>query len=103
MEHILIVEDEKDVNQLLATTLREKGYQITSAYDGIEGMNLLRQENFDLLLLDLMLPYKSGDEILRELREAHNDIPVIVISAKDLIYTKIDILTLGADDYITKP
>lgn len=103
MEHILIIEDEKDVNQLLAHTLQEKGYHISSAYDGITGTQLLKKDSFDLVLLDLMLPYKSGDAILKELRDAHNDIPVIVISAKDMVYTKIDLLTLGADDYITKP
>lgn len=103
MEHILIIEDEKDVSQLLAHTLQEKGYRISAAYDGIDGTKRLQEESFDLVLLDLMLPYKSGDIILKELREAHNDIPVIVISARDMVYTKIDLLTLGADDYITKP
>lgn len=102
MEHILIIEDEKDVNQLLVKTLQDNGYQASSAFDGLEGLRMLKKEHFDMVLLDLMLPYKSGDEVLREIRE-HSDIPVIVISAKDMVGTKIDLLTIGADDYITKP
>lgn len=102
MEHILIIEDERDVNQLLAKTLKDSGYQTTSAFDGLEGSRILEREPFDMVLLDLMLPYKSGDEVLRQIRE-NSDIPVIIISAKDLAGTKIDLLTMGADDYITKP
>lgn len=102
MEHILIIEDEKDVNQLLAQTLSDSGYKASSAYNGIEGVQMLKEEHFDMVLLDLMLPYKSGDEILKEIRK-ESDIPVIVISAKDMVGTKIDLLTMGADDYVTKP
>lgn len=102
MERILIIEDEKDVNQLLAQTLQSSGYGTASVYNGIDGIRILREEHFDMVLLDLMIPYKSGDEILREIRK-DSDIPVIVISAKDMVGTKIDLLTLGADDYITKP
>lgn len=102
MERILIIEDEKDVNQLLAQTLQDSGYETVSVWNGMGGLQALKKEHFDLVLLDLMLPYKSGDEVLRELRK-EGDIPVIVISAKDMVGTKIDLLTLGADDYITKP
>lgn len=101
-ERILIVEDEKDVNQLLAHTLQDSGYETVSVYDGMDAVRVMEEENFDMVMLDLMLPYKSGDEVLREIREK-SDIPVIVISAKDMVRTKIDLLTLGADDYITKP
>ncbi len=102
MEHILIIEDEKDVNRLLAQTLKEEGYRTTSAFDGMEGLHMAENGAFDLIMLDLMLPYFSGDEVLRRLREKC-DTPVIVISARDMVRTKIDLLTLGADDYITKP
>lgn len=102
MERILIIEDEKDVNRLLARTLQDGGYETVSAFNGIDGLQMLREEHYDMVLLDLMLPYKSGDEVLRELRKG-SDIPVIVISAKDMVGTKIDLLTLGADDYVTKP
>ena len=102
MERILIIEDEKDVNQLLARNLQNSGYETVSVRDGLDGIEQLRKQQFDMVLLDLMLPWKSGDEVLKEIRK-DCDIPVIVISAKDLVGTKIDLLTLGADDYITKP
>lgn len=102
MERILIIEDEKDVNQLLAQTLQGNGYETVSARNGLDGICELQSQRFDMVLLDLMLPFKSGDEVLKEIRK-DSDIPVIVISAKDLVGTKIDLLTLGADDYITKP
>lgn len=102
MERILIIEDEKDVNELLAQTLMESGYQTVSAFDGIDGLKKFENGSYDMVLLDLMLPYKSGDEILKRIR-MNSEIPIIVISAKDMVGTKIDLLTLGADDYITKP
>ncbi|HEX3021063.1 MAG TPA: response regulator transcription factor, partial [Lachnospiraceae bacterium] len=102
MDRILIVEDSKDVNLMLAETLEQEGYEVKSAFTGIDGMKEARTKEYDLILLDLMLPFKSGDEILKELR-TFSDIPVIVISAKDMVGTKINLLKLGADDYITKP
>jgi DNA-binding response OmpR family regulator len=102
MEKILIIEDNKDVNLLLSETLTGEGYQVESAYDGLSGSKAAKTGEHDLILLDIMLPYKSGDEILKELR-SFSDIPVIIISAKDMVGTKIDLLKLGADDYITKP
>lgn len=102
MDKILIVEDNKDVNLLLAETLQNEGYSVISAFTGIDGRNQAKQESFDLIILDIMLPYISGDEILREIR-SFSDVPVIIISAKDIVGTKIDLLKLGADDYITKP
>lgn len=102
MERILIIEDEKDVNQLLAQNLQNNGYETVAVGNGLDGIQQLQKQHFDMVLLDLMLPYKSGDEVLKEIRR-YSDIPVIVISAKDLVGTKIDLLTLGADDYITKP
>ena len=102
MEKILIIEDNKDVNLLLAEALTKEGYQVKSEFDGLSGSKELKSGIYDLLLLDIMLPYISGDEILKELRET-SDIPVIILSAKDMTSTKIDLLKLGADDYITKP
>lgn len=102
MDKILIIEDNKDVNLLLAETLTKEGYLVESAFDGIAGKKALKTEEIDLVLLDIMLPYISGDEILKELRIG-SDVPVIILSAKDMIGTKIDLLKLGADDYITKP
>lgn len=102
MDRILIIEDNKDVNLMLAETLTCEGYKVKPAYTGIDGMKEAKTEDFDLILLDIMLPYKSGDEILNEIR-TFSDVPVIIISAKDMVGTKIDLLKLGADDYITKP
>jgi DNA-binding response OmpR family regulator len=102
MEKLLIIEDNKDVNHMLKEALETDGYMVESAYDGIAGLKLLKQKEYSMLLLDIMLPYKSGDEILRELRE-FSDIPVMILSAKDMVGTKVDLLKLGADDYVTKP
>lgn len=99
---VLIIEDNKDVNLMLMEALMDVGYKVKSAYTGIEGMKEIKNGQYDLILLDIMLPYKSGDEILKEMR-GFSETPVIVISAKDMVTTKIDILKLGADDYITKP
>ncbi|WBW96295.1 response regulator transcription factor [Oceanirhabdus sp. W0125-5] len=102
MNNILIVEDNKDVSLMLEEALTDAGYKVKSAYTGIEGINEIKNQVYDLILLDIMLPYKSGDEILKEMRR-FSDTPVIIISAKDMVGTKIDLLKLGADDYITKP
>jgi len=102
MDTILIIEDNKDVNLMLAEALTDAGYTVKSVFTGIDGINGIKDHAYDLILLDIMLPYKSGDEILKEMRQ-FSEIPVIVISAKDMVGTKIDLLKLGADDYITKP
>ena len=102
MSNILIIEDNEDLNLMLKETLLDAGHTVKSAYTGIEGIHEIKNSAYDLILLDIMLPYKSGDEILKEMRE-FSDTPVIVISAKDMVGTKIDLLKLGADDYITKP
>ncbi len=99
---ILIIEDNIDVNHMLAEALSDVGYETKSVYSGIDGSKELKQQDYELVLLDLMLPYKSGDQILKELR-SYSNVPVIVISAKDMVGIKIDLLKLGADDYITKP
>jgi Response regulators consisting of a CheY-like receiver domain and a winged-helix DNA-binding domain len=102
MDKILIIEDNKDVNLLIKETLIKEGYLVDTALDGVTGLKALKAGDYDLLLLDIMLPYLSGDEILKELR-IYSEMPVIILSAKDMISTKIDLLKLGADDYITKP
>jgi Response regulators consisting of a CheY-like receiver domain and a winged-helix DNA-binding domain len=102
MDNILIIEDNEDVNRMLARALTDAGYRVTTCYTGADGIAEIRSNAYDLILLDLMLPYKSGDEVLKEARQ-WTDVPVIVVSAKDMVGTKIDLLRLGADDYITKP
>lgn len=102
MDTILIVEDNRDVNHMLAEALTDAGFEVKSIYTGTDGLSEIKNHTYDLILLDIMLPYKSGDEILKEVR-SFSDVPVIIISAKEMVGTKIDLLMLGADDYITKP
>lgn len=102
MNSILIVEDNEDVNLMLKEALNQEGYQVKSLFCGLGIIDEIKKFRYDLILLDIMLPYKSGDAILNEIR-SFSDIPVIIISAKDMVGTKIDLLKLGADDYITKP
>ena len=87
---------------MLSKAIKNAGYNVKSSFTGIDGLNEIKTNSYDLVLLDIMLPYKSGDQILKEVRQ-FSSIPIIIISAKDMISTKIDLLKLGADDYITKP
>lgn len=102
MYQILIVEDDLEINNLLADFLSENGYKTISQYDGIHALDCLHEKKVDLILLDLMLPYRSGDTVLTDIRK-HSTVPIIIISAKETTQNKIDLLRLGADDYITKP
>ncbi len=102
MKRLLLIEDDNEIRGLLRTFLEESGYAVDEAADGMEGARQALSSSYDLILLDIMLPYKSGDQLLKEVRE-HSEVPVIVISAKDMVQTKIDVIRIGADDYITKP
>ena len=102
MERILIVEDDLEINRLLADFLKENGYEVFCQYGGLHVSEFLRENRIDLLILDIMLPYRSGDIVLSDIRK-HFTTPVIIISAKETTQNKIDLLRLGADDYITKP
>jgi DNA-binding response OmpR family regulator len=99
---ILVVEDDADINRLLCTFLGKKGYVTESAFSGSEAKLLSSMRSYDLILLDLMLPGMSGEELTKELR-SHSYVPIIVISAKARMKDKINMLKCGADDYITKP
>jgi len=101
-ERLLIVEDDNEIGDILDKYLKGNGYDTDRAYNGIEAINKIEEEDFSLVLLDIMLPFKSGDQVLQKVRET-KQIPVIIISAKDMIQTKIDVMRMGADDYITKP
>lgn len=101
MSKILIIEDDKDINQMLEKLLGSYQYQTVSAYSGTEGL-LLHKEDIDLILLDLMLPGKNGEEIIQELKQKHS-VPIIVMSAIEETEKKVDLLNEGADDYVTKP
>ena len=99
---ILIVEDDTDINNLLFTALKKQGYTATQAFSGTEAKMLLKMENFALILLDLMLPGISGEEVLEFIKEQGNS-AVIILTAKDTLDDKVNLLIAGADDYITKP
>ena len=101
---ILIVEDDPDINALLAKIMARAGHEPTRAYSGTEALLHLERGSFDLMLLDLMLPGASGGELIAHLRgERGLDLPVIVVSAKAGLADKVDALALGADDYVAKP
>ena len=102
MNKILILEDDNDINKLISEMLEEKNYEIKSAYSGTEALMYLKNENIDMVILDLMLPGKCGEEVLKEIRILKS-IPIIVISAKNDKNTKIELLKRGADDFISKP
>jgi len=104
MSRILIIEDDPDINQLLCEIMRKEGYEVTTAYSGTEGKLRLEQEIPDLILLDLMLPGMSGQELTGYIRnEKQSNVPIIVLSARTALENKVELLTHGADDYITKP
>ncbi|WP_366183400.1 response regulator transcription factor [Flavobacterium ovatum] len=100
---ILIVEDELGIMQFLQQGLEEEGYQITTASDGMAGLELAQKEKFDLLLLDWMLPKMSGLELCKAFREKDKTTPILFLTAKDTIQETIEGLQAGANDYIKKP
>ena len=104
MQKILIVEDDTNINHLLREALSKEGYSCEQAFSGTEAKLLLnmQQHGYALILLDLMLPGISGEVVLEEIRKKGN-LPVIVLTAKDSLDEKVEVLTSGADDYITKP
>lgn len=101
--HILVAEDDDNIRTGLVDTLESEGYRVTPARDGKEAIDLFTSEPFDLLLLDIMMPEKSGYDVCRVVRSTNEDIPVIMLTAKGEEIDKVIGLQLGADDYITKP
>ncbi|WP_173386137.1 response regulator transcription factor [Ruminococcus flavefaciens] len=103
MKKILTAEDDREINRLICEYLASQGYDTLSALNGLDAVRMVReQEDISLLILDLMLPFQSGDMVLTKIRE-FTDIPVIVVSAKSDTRSKIDLIRMGADDYLTKP
>lgn len=100
--NILIVEDDIDINGLLSKILTKEGYNVRQAFSGSEGKMCLEFFEFDIVLLDLMLPGITGEEFIKEIRKIKNT-PIMVISAKTTVEDKINVLRLGADDFVTKP
>lgn len=102
-KRILIVEDEVQIAKVLKLELEYEGFEASVAYDGNAGLEMMLQSNFDLILLDLMLPRLNGAEVLRRYRKADSHTPVILLTARNATMDKVFGLDLGADDYITKP
>lgn len=100
---VLIVEDEKNIVDILRFNLQREGYQTLEAYDGEEGLSLARTKNPDLILLDVMLPKMIGFDVCKTLRAEGNNVPVIILTAREEETDKVFGLEIGADDYMTKP
>ncbi|HLR92752.1 MAG TPA: response regulator transcription factor [Atopostipes sp.] len=103
MKKVLIIEDEQSILKLLTYNLEQEGYAVESSMDGQEGLEMALKNTYDMILLDLMLPNKNGMDICREIRQEKNEVPIIMLTAKDTEIDKILGLEIGADDYITKP
>lgn len=102
MSRLLIIEDDVNINEMLQEAFGKKGYEVVSAYSGTEGILRIEKETYQMVILDLMLPGMDGQQVLKNIREKSN-VPVIVLSAKDELDTKVDLLMSDASDYMTKP
>lgn len=100
---VLVVEDEKNLNDVLSKHLKKQGYSVDSCLDGGDAMDYIEMAEYDVILLDVMLPGKTGFEILKEMRNEGIDYPVLMLTARDSVEDKVKGLDTGADDYLTKP
>lgn len=100
---VLVVEDDKTINGFVSKGLKEEGYVVASAYDGKSGLDLALSGDFDLMVLDVMLPKMDGISLCRSIRERKSRLPIIMLTAKDSIENRIEGLDVGADDYLVKP
>lgn len=101
-EKILIIEDEEKIARFIELELAHEGYKIQKSFNGREGLEMVENDHFDLVLLDIMLPELNGLEVLRRIRR-FSEVPVIMLTARDAVMDKVSGLDMGADDYITKP
>jgi two-component system copper resistance phosphate regulon response regulator CusR len=100
---ILLVEDEKKLCELIERALKAERYAVDTAYDGLSGWQLAEAYDYDLIILDLMLPALSGTEVLRRLRAKNQNVPILILTARDATEEKVRNFEAGADDYLTKP
>jgi len=103
MEKILIIEDEERILMGLEDNLKIEGYQVSSATDGLKGFSMAKDQSFDLIILDIMLPKMNGFEVCKQLRQAGITTPILILTAKSQEVDKVLGLEIGADDYVTKP
>ncbi|WP_346243546.1 response regulator transcription factor [Shouchella clausii] len=102
MEHILIVDDEIQITSIVGELLQEEGYQTTVANDGMNAIKLIKEQDFDLIILDIMMPYVNGLDVCRSVRE-FTDVPILFVTARTSMNDQINGLNIGGDDYINKP
>jgi two-component system alkaline phosphatase synthesis response regulator PhoP len=102
-KHILIVEDEENLLKIIKLNLELEGYSVTPAITGIEALKEFRKKNFDLILLDVMLPEMNGFDVCEEIRKENKEVPILFLTAKGSGEDRVQGLKLGADDYLTKP
>lgn len=100
---ILIVEDEREILDFLKKGFKNECYAVDTASDGEQGSYLARTNDYDLIILDNVMPKKTGLEVCRDIRKDNNPVPILVLSVKSETTTKVDLLNAGADDYLTKP
>lgn len=100
---ILIAEDERDLNRVIAKRLESDGYRVDCCYDGEEALTCLHAGEFDAVILDIMMPKLSGTDVLRAMRENNDNTPVLILTARDSIEDKVTGLDMGAQDYLVKP
>lgn len=103
MPNIIVIDDDESVRDVLSMFFTDEGFSVTLAADGQAGLDLLKNDRFDLIFLDLMMPVKGGLEVLKELSEAHNPTPAIVMTAFATVKTAVEAMRFGAFDYVTKP
>jgi two-component system, OmpR family, alkaline phosphatase synthesis response regulator PhoP len=101
--NILLVEDEENLHDALKLNLELEGYEITSAYDGNEALKAVKDEYFDLIIMDVMLPHVDGITVTETIRIQNNDVPILILSAKNTSADRVLGLKKGADDYLVKP
>jgi heavy metal response regulator len=100
---ILVVEDEKKVAKFVKKGLEQEGYAVDLAFDGMEGQEMAEAHEYDCIVLDIMLPKKSGLELLKELKDRNTKSAVLLLTARDSVEDRVEGLNVGADDYLTKP
>lgn len=99
---VLVVEDDSSINNLIYEALRKHGLEVVQAYSGSEGLLNFKNDKFDLIIMDLMMPGLTGESLTRTIRET-SKVPIIVVSAKNSIDSKMDLFEMGVDDYLSKP
>lgn len=100
---VLVVEDERDLNNIITKYLKKSNFNVDNVFDGEEALDYLNSAEYDLVILDVMMPKINGYEVLKTMRKENNDTPVLMLTAKDGIDDKVKGLDLGADDYLIKP